>query len=144
VNTCSASGAGCAGRSGLHRWGRFLGVGALGLLVQLSVLGVLAGLGAHQSAATALAVEAAILNNYFWHERWTWRERRRHDDGGLTRLVHFNLATGAVSLVGNVAFTAVYSTALHVPLAVANLLAVVTLGALNFVLADRWIFIRRP
>ncbi len=38
-------------------------------------------LGPHYLVATALAVEMAVLHNFFWHRRWTWADRRdpEHD-----------------------------------------------------------------
>ena len=54
----------------------FVAVGCMGFVVQITVLAVLT-FGTHWSTATAtaLAVEAAVLTNFFWHERWTWRDR---------------------------------------------------------------------
>jgi putative flippase GtrA len=58
------------------RWGVFNIVGLIGIGVQLVMLVVLKGwLGIHYLAATVLAVEAAILHNFIWHERWTWVDR---------------------------------------------------------------------
>ena len=31
--------------------------------------------GVHYLVATAIGVEAAILTNFLWHDRWTWRDR---------------------------------------------------------------------
>ena len=43
--------------------------------MQLSVLALLVRLGVHYLVATALAVEIAVLQNYYWHVRWTWKGR---------------------------------------------------------------------
>ena len=51
------------------RWLKFNAVGAIGVAVQLSVLAALIQLGTHYLAATALAVETAVLQNYYWHTR---------------------------------------------------------------------------
>ncbi|HZA35631.1 MAG TPA: GtrA family protein, partial [Vicinamibacterales bacterium] len=60
------------------RWVSFAGVGLMGFGVQVAVLGLLtAGAGLATAAATAIAVEAAVLHNFVWHERWTWRDRAR-------------------------------------------------------------------
>lgn len=115
------------------RWWRFNAVGALGAVVQLAVLALLRGwLGINLALATALAVEAAILHNYFWHRRWTWPDRR----GSLLR---FHLSNGGISLPGNVALTAaIVSTGLHY--AAANLLAIAVCAAANFLAAHVWAF----
>jgi putative flippase GtrA len=59
----------------LRSWVRFNAVGIIGLVVQLLVLAVLLRFGLHYLAATTMAVEAAVLHNFLWHERWTWSER---------------------------------------------------------------------
>ena len=50
-------------------------MGLIGFALQLGVLALLLRLGLHYLAATALAVELAVLHNFAWHERWTWRDR---------------------------------------------------------------------
>ena len=55
---------------------RFYTVGAAGIVVQLAVFTAFTrGLNAPYLLATAIAVELAILHNFYWHERWTWAER---------------------------------------------------------------------
>ena len=61
----------------LHHWLKFNSVGAIGIVVQLAAPAILKGwLQVEYLLATALAVEAAVLHNFIWHERWTWAERR--------------------------------------------------------------------
>ena len=56
-----------------RRFLRFNVVSLLGIGVRLLGVAVLvSGLGVHYLVATALAVEASILHNFFWHLRWTW------------------------------------------------------------------------
>jgi putative flippase GtrA len=90
-------------------------------------------------ASTALAVEAAILHNFVWHERWTWADRRA-PGRRLGRLVRFNGATAVTSVAGNVALMALFAGRLHLPLVTANLLAVVIVSVANFLCADRAVF----
>ena len=45
-----------------------------------------------------------MLHNFVWHERWTWADRRFGGFAGpqtFARLVRFNVATGLISIVGN-------------------------------------------
>ena len=124
----------------MTRWTRFAGVGVMGFVVQLVTLQLLNSLvRVHPIVAVALSVEAAILHNFIWHERWTWRDRvsRSTRGGVLDRLVRFNAAAGTVSLVGNVIFTTVFASVFHLPLLIANVVAVGCLTALNYFLADR-------
>jgi len=58
--------------NGWIRWVKFNAVGGVGILVQLGTLTVLrSGLGVNYLLATAIAVEATVLHNFFWHERFT-------------------------------------------------------------------------
>ena len=129
-----------------RRWASFAGVGVLGFGVQLAVLGFLtAGAGLAAAPAAAMAVETAVLHNFIWHERWTWRDRA---GGGparvLPRLVRFHAGAGIVSLAGNVAITVLLFEWLQVPVVLANACAVGVLSVVNFQLADRWVFRARP
>ncbi len=115
------------------RWWRFNAVGAAGAVVQLAVLALLrGGLEVGIVPATALAVEAAILHNYFWHRRWTWYDRR----GSMLR---FHLSNGAISLPGNIALTAALAS-LGLHYAMANALAIAACAAANFAAAHGWAF----
>jgi len=123
------------------RAARFACVGLGGFVVQLVALRAMTDAGMLPAMATAVAVEAAILHNFFWHERWTWKDRPRVDQL-LTRFVRFNGLTALISIGGNVALTAAFTGALHLPLLGANALAVLVLGAVNFAAADRAVFTR--
>jgi len=60
----------------LVRWCKFNLVGAVGIFVQFGVLFLLKSLlHFNYLAATGLAVEAAVVHNFFWHERFTWADR---------------------------------------------------------------------
>ena len=124
---------------GLVRWLRFNAVGAVGIGVQLAVLTVLkSGLGVNYLLATALAVEATLLHNFFWHERFTWADRPTKDR--LKRLLKFSLTTGLFSLAGNVAFTRllVNAGAAYLP---ANAISIALCSIINFALNDRLVFV---
>ncbi len=122
-----------------RRWFRFNAVGAIGILVQLAALSLLtAVLGIHYLAATLLAVELAILHNFLWHERWTWKDRQTTRPIG--RFARFNLTTGLVSLAGNLAVMPVFVQAFHWSILPANLVAIALCSMANFLLADRVVF----
>src|SRR5215218_8611947 len=129
-----------SGRS--SRWAAFAGVGVIGFAVQIAAVALLTRVaGIPAAPTTAIAVEIALLHNFVWHERWTWRDRAA---GGptrvFTRLARFHVGTGVVSLVGNVAVAVSLVEWLHVPVLVANTAAVGVLGVLNFLIADRYVF----
>jgi putative flippase GtrA len=119
----------------------FVVVGALGFVVQISLLSALTGLAHWPTAlATALAVEAAVLVNFAWHCRWTWRDRPAHG-GRLAQLARFHLSNGLVPIVANVIITVALTSMASIPPAAANVVAVVLLSAMNFTAADRWVFV---
>ena len=54
----------------------FVTVGAIGFLLQLGSLAFLTMVvGWPYGPATAIAVQLAVMHNFLWHERWTWRDR---------------------------------------------------------------------
>jgi putative flippase GtrA len=128
----------------LRRFLRFNAVGFLGIFVQLAALAALkSGLGMNYLWATALAVETALLHNFLWHQRWTWKERA----GGvgtreiLERLVRFQLGNGLVSLVSNLVFMRWLVGGLQVPYLVANLFAIAASGVGNFLIGELMVFL---
>ena len=115
------------------RWLRFNAIGIAGALVQLTALNVLLACGLHYLFATALAAETAILNNYWWHLRWTWKDR-----GGS--IIRFHLANGVGSMVVNLAGMRWLAGGLGLPATAANLVAIAAASLLNYVLCYRWVF----
>ena len=127
----------------LRRWFVFNLVGGLGILLQLAVLATLTrGLHWQYLAATACAVEAAVLHNFVWHELWTWAERA---EGGLAarsaRLGRFHLTNGAFSLAGNVLLMSLFVGRFGMNYTLANLLAIAICSVLNFFAGDRLVYI---
>ena len=62
--------------STLVRWLKFNLVGGIGIVVQFAALFLLRGL-LHFDylIATGIAVEAAVVHNFVWHEQFTWADR---------------------------------------------------------------------
>lgn len=126
----------------LH-WIKFNAVGVLGFALQSGTLFLLTHT-AHPLgylAATAIAVELAVLNNFVWHQRWTWSDRPAATmQVTLARLVKFHVTNGLVSIAGNLAFMSILVGRLHLPVTPANLVSVVACSIFNFILADRIAF----
>jgi putative flippase GtrA len=121
------------------RWLKFNAVGAGGIVVQLAALTLFeSGLRLDYLAATALAVEAAVIHNYFWHERFTWADRI--SGSSWTRFAKFNLTTGLFSILGNVLVMKVLVGGAHLNYFAANILTIATCSILNFVVSDRFVF----
>jgi putative flippase GtrA len=119
----------------MTRWLKFNAVGVIGAGVQLSVLALFTRFGVHYLIATALAVECAVLHNYVWHTRWTWKGR----PGSLWR---FHLGNGLASVVLNLLWMSVFTGWLGLPPLIANLLSIALTSVVNFFLGDRWVFLR--
>jgi putative flippase GtrA len=122
------------------RWVAFNSVGALGFGVQLAVLALLVrGGGINYLWATAVAVEAAILHNFAWHERWTWRDRA--ESGGLLRrLARFHALNGFVSLAGNVALVHLLTGSLGMDPVASNILSIMACSLVNFAASELIVF----
>ena len=121
------------------RWLRFNLVGVAGFAVQMLTLAALThGLGVPAGIAVPVAVLITVSHNFLWHERVTWPRSVRR--GRFQRWVSFNVSTGIVSVVTNMAVTPIVIAIVGLPLLVANAIAVVMTSALNFFLSDRLIF----
>ncbi len=121
------------------RWLKFNAVGAGGIGVQLAALALLKSvLRLDYLAATALAVEAAVVHNYLWHERFTWADRA--SGSSWARFAKFNLTTGLFSIAGNVLVMRVLVGSAHLNYFVANILTIATCSIVNFLVSDRFVF----
>jgi putative flippase GtrA len=123
----------------LRRWLKFNTVGAIGIGVQLAALTLFkSALHVEILWATAAAVEIAVLHNFLWHERWTWKDRT--GSHVLVRLARFNLTTGAMSIVSNLLCMRLLVGQLHMQYLVANLLAIAVTSIANFLLSELFVF----
>lgn len=127
----------------LQRYVKFCLVGGSGVLVDMVVLYALhssAGLGWNLSLSKALAAETALVNNFFWNERWTFRSLTpdaRDSRLRATRFLKFNL----ICLVGigwNVLLINFQVKVLGWNAYLANLVAIVLVSVWNFWLTLRW------
>lgn len=126
----------------IQRWVKFHMVGLAGMCVHLSTLSLFSkGFGMEPAVATALAVEMAVLHNFTWHERYTWRDRCSvHWTDVAGRLIRFNLTTGMISLLGTTAIVKYLVSAHHLPVLIANIIAIPCCSMLNFLASDLIVF----
>lgn len=124
------------------RWWKFNFVGMIGIGVQFAALFLLKSvLGFNYLFATAIAVEAAVVHNFVWHEQFTWSDRVRSSwRRSLPRLVRFNLTNGAVSIVGNLALMRVMVGEGHMNYLLANAIAIALCSIANFLVSEQWVF----
>ena len=143
--------------SRLLRWCKFNLVGGIGIGVQFATLFLLKTvLHFNYLSATTLAVEAAVMHNFVWHEQFTWVDRVKQDRvkpdriepdrtrllwrHSLPRLLRFNLTNGAVSILGNLALMKVMVGQGHMNYMVANATAIALCSLANFLVSDEWVF----
>jgi putative flippase GtrA len=124
------------------RWMKFNAVGGIGIVVQWAALAIFRSwLKLDYLLATGLAVEIAVLHNFFWHERFTWADRPvAHRMQSLVRLAKFNASNGAVSIVGNILLMWLLVGELKFDYVSANLFAIVLCSVVNFLLGDGFVF----
>jgi putative flippase GtrA len=121
------------------RWLKFNAVGAGGIVIQLAVLAALKSrLQLDYLLATALSVEAAVIHNYVWHERFTWGDRTH--GSSWARFAKFNLTTGLFSILGNVLVMRALVGGAHLNYFVANVFTIATCSIVNFLVSDRFVF----
>jgi putative flippase GtrA len=127
-----------------HRVTIFVVVGALGFLLQIATLTLLtmAG-GCPYGAATAIAVGLTMVHNFYWHDRWTWRDRTVGRHGRTHRLLKYSATTGLTSVGGHLLVTMACVELLGFPILAANIAGVAAMAFVNFTMADRWVFARR-
>jgi len=121
---------------------RFNLVGGIGIALQLGLLSLLKSVaGLNYLTATALAVEATVVHNFLWHERYTWADRVQPSwSKSLRRLARFNLTNGAVSLAGNVVLMKIIVSFEPVHYLAANGIAIVLCSLLNFLVSNEYVF----
>lgn len=133
--------------STLVRWCKFNLVGGIGIVVQFAALFLLKSvLHFNYLGATAIAVEAAVVHNFVWHEQFTWADRTKSDRAqsswphSLTRLLRFSLTNGAVSILGNLALMRVMVGQGHMNYLLANAIAIILCSLANFLVSETWVF----
>jgi putative flippase GtrA len=121
-------------RAFLSRLSKFLLVGGTGLLVNSLALFILYQW-AHLSliVASALAVELAVINNFFWNDHWTFGRR----DPSLGRFVRFNLVSlGGLAITTFTLWVLVHYLGLYY--LVANLLGIALGTVWSFAANSLW------
>src|SRR5579862_6597949 len=120
------------------RWLKFNLVGGMGIAVQLLMLMALkSGLYFNYLIATALAVETAVVHNFWWHERFTWADRA---GSSFSRFLKFNLTTGVFSIAGKLGLMKLFVDFGRVNYLVANGITIAVCSLVNFLVSDGFVF----
>lgn len=121
----------------MTRFLRFCLVGATGVVVDMGALALLVQFSPLPPVlAKAFACEVAIVNNFVWNDRWTFRGAGA-GAGRLSRFVRFN----GVSLAGlalNVALFSLLIRGLGFNLYAANAVAIGLVAGFNYSLSRQW------
>ena len=118
---------------------RYLAVAALGAGVQAIVVALATAADIPPITATLLGIEAAILHNFAWHDRWTWQDRPRREPRAL-RLARYNGAMATTSLALGAAVSWVVLEGAGAGIVVANVAAVAAGSLANYYASDRFLF----
>ncbi len=90
--------------------------------------------------ASPLAIWLAVTNNFFWNDRWTWRDKRcLHSLPWYRRLLRYYLTASAGAFLNCLVLIA-GSRYLGLHYLAANLLGSFCGSVLNFTLSGLWIF----
>ena len=124
------------------RWLKFNAVGGLGIVVQMGAFALLfSAIHLNYLASTALAVETAVLHNFVWHERYTWKHLPRGATRDVAlRLLRFHAGNGAISILGNLALMRLFVGSLHMRHYLASVLAIALCSLLNFAASEWFVF----
>ena len=126
------------------RWLKFNFVGVIGIGVQMAAFALFYGvLHLDKILATALAVETAVLHNFIWHEKFTWRHLPSGTGWDVAgRLLRFHAGNGLISILGNVAVVQLLSGVFRVNPYVANAIAIAACALANFAVSEWFVFKR--
>ena len=121
----------------IGRFTRFALVGLTGVFVDMGVLYLLSDpstLGWGLTRSKILASSAAILNNFFWNDLWTFRDIAARQAGmqhRLRRLIKFTAVCG-LGLVLNVVLLNLMFNLVHMNRYLANLISIAIVTGWNF------------
>jgi dolichol-phosphate mannosyltransferase len=91
--------------------------------------------------ASIIAIEIAIINNFFWNYLWTFRERRTKSFRDmLYALVRFNVSSGLTALVVNWGILVLLKEMLGMYEEGANLIGIAAGTLANFLMSHLWAF----
>lgn len=82
-----------------------------------------------------------VIHNFSWHEHYTWADRGSAQK--FARFLKFNLSTGAFSIGGNLLAMKLLVDGAGMNYFLANILSIAACSILNFLVADRFVFLKR-
>lgn len=124
----------------MFRGWKYMAVAWMGMLVNTACLYLFKGVWQIRIIpASIMAIEIAIIHNFFWFRHWAWKDRRDRPSF-FKHLIIFNVAAGTVDLVGNVSVLWVLTTFAGVHYLIANLIGMIVPPFVKFWLNEKLIF----
>ncbi|MEA2715594.1 MAG: dolichyl-phosphate beta-glucosyltransferase [Candidatus Parcubacteria bacterium] len=100
-----------AEKGNLRRFSRFAMVGTVGYLISAILLFILPRMIGIEALSWALATEAAIINNFMFHNIWTFRDLRvRGQKSCFIKFLQFNLTSAGALVIQTVLGTVAVAT----------------------------------
>lgn len=126
----------------VSRFLKFCIVGASGVVVNMFFFWFFyKKLGIYSLIASLLAIQLAIINNFLWNDKWTWKEKRKPGIGEFfKRLTKFAFASNLVSASGNLLGVFVFLNLLKWHYLFSNFLAISLGVVLNFLVNHYWTY----
>ncbi|MCJ7507631.1 MAG: GtrA family protein [candidate division Zixibacteria bacterium] len=126
----------------VSRFLKFCLVGASGVLVNMFFLWLFyKKLGIFSLLSSFLAIQIAILNNFLWNDKWTWREKRKPGTGEFfIRLGKFALSSNLTSASANLLGVWIFLNLLGWNYLTSNLLGIGLGVVLNFLANHYWTY----
>ncbi len=121
------------------RFVKFSVVGGSGIIVNLSSLYLLVEFARlPKGLAGAIAIELSIINNFYWNNLWTWRDRRR--EPWWVRMFKFHLARG-ISALANLVILLILFYHFGLQYLLADVLGIIVAIIINFFFSEKWVFL---
>lgn len=121
----------------IKRFIQYCVIGLSGVVVDMFLLFVMCDsrmLGLWVIPGKVIAAEVAIINNFIWNDKWTFRDchpQKEKKTSVWYRLLRFNIIC-ALGLALNVVLLTFFNRVLHLNLYLANLLAILAVTFWNF------------
>jgi dolichol-phosphate mannosyltransferase len=126
----------------VSRFLKFCLVGASGVLVNMFFFWLFyKKLGIFSLFSSFLAIQIAVLNNFLWNDKWTWREKRKPGiEQFFIRLGKFALSSNLTSASANLLGVWIFLNLLGWNYLVSNLLGIGLGVILNFLANHYWTY----
>jgi dolichol-phosphate mannosyltransferase len=137
------------------RFVKFGIVGGSGVVVNAGLFYVFTTYAAFDhKVASVIAIECAIINNFFWNYFWTWKDRKTESKRSFFfMLLKFNLSSGLIAFVVNwgllVLLTDLLHVNYHIPISqvsnafISNLIGIGCGTMVNFFLSHYLVFTKQ-